>query len=85
MKRLWEPMSPAELEKATAELVQRLRQNPQALELLNDILGVWLDSGAKEDFDFFISNLTMEVELQDNYTSPDFSDQHQQSPQSYIH
>ena len=62
MKLLWDELSLLEVDEATAELIQRLRQNPEALLLLNDILGVWLDSGAREDFDHYISNLMLEAE-----------------------
>lgn len=62
MKLLWDELSLLEVDEATAELIQRLRQNPEALLLLNDILGVWLDSGAREDFDYYISNLMLEAE-----------------------
>jgi hypothetical protein len=85
MKLLWGEASPADIDKATAELVQRLRQNPEALQLLNDILGVWLDSGAKEDFDQYISNLMLEVDLEEDTVSSDIANWYLPVTQGFLH
>jgi len=61
-----------EMDEATAELLERLRRNPEAFQLLNDILEVWMERGAKEDLDYYISHLLLEAETQVVPGNPQF-------------
>ena len=70
MKLLMDSNSVRETNEATAALAERLRYNPQAVQLLNDILELWMDKGAKEDFDHFISDLMLEAEMQEVSVHP---------------
>ena len=82
---LWGERSDTEIEKATAELLQRLRQNPQAVELLNDILALWMDSGAREDFDQYISDLMLEAENDEAPKGRDRSERYAPPTQDFYH
>ena len=79
MKSLWKELTHEETRQLTQALIQRLRQSPETVELINDIMEAWFHSGARVDFNDYVSDMLLESQEQDD------SEEGEQAGYRFVH